>query len=509
MKTRLILSCLVTLAMLWGCAPAEREVVLLFTNDTHSQIDPIEADAKRDADMGGVARRKVLIDSLRAEYPHALLVDAGDAVQGTPYFNFFGGEVETMVLNALDYDVRTVGNHEFDNGGEALVSMLKRYDGITVSTNYTYNRPDLKALIQPACIVDAGGVKVGFVGLNVDPTGLFFPAHSEDVNYHDPVVMADSLALQLRREGADLVVALSHLGYEGGEKSVVDSMLVQGTRYIDFVVGAHSHTVLDEAAFHRNRDGRPVAVGQTGKSGINLGFVRLTLPADGQGDIAVDYRLFPVDARYDNRVDAEFVALLEPYKEQVEADMKVVVGESADTLTSDRPYGLLGNWASDALAEIATQRTGSKVDFALLNYGGIRADIVTGRVTRGDVWASFPFTNYLSVVQLKGSDVRALFDQIAGNGGESLSSAVRLVIADNRVESVTVGGRPIDDNRIYTIATLNFVAEGGDGMVAFNNAVSRKDYHGFVYELFESYIVEQSRVGKHMQARNDGRIVVK
>lgn len=510
MKTRIILLHLLLLALLYSCAPAQKEVVLLFTNDTHSQIDPIEPTAKRNANLGGVARRKVLIDSLRNIYPHAILVDAGDAVQGTPYFNFYGGEVETMVLNALDYDVRTPGNHDFDNGGEALSAQLAAFEGITVSSNYTYERASLQELTQPSCIIDANGVKVGFVGLNVNPQGLFFPSHSCEITYHNPVTTADSIALQLRNEGADVVIALSHLGYEGGDSIyATDDILVQNTRYIDFVVGGHSHTTLDSAAFFTNLNGKPIAVGQTGKSGVNLGFVRLTLPANKKDNIAVDYRLYPVDARYDNRIDTAFTALLAPYRKRVDEAMNVVIGHTDKNLSAERPYGLLGYWASDALAHIASQLEGSPVDFALLNFGGIRADISAGDITRGELWASFPFTNYLSVVKLKGSDVRTLFDQIAHNGGESVSREVHLVIANDSVESVTIGGKPIDDNRCYTIATLNFVAEGGDGMTAFNKATWRKDYPGFVYEIFESHINKLTKEGENISALNDNRIVVK
>ena len=153
----LLVLCVMACAVV-GCSPADKQVVILFTNDTHSQIDPIAVNAKRNADMGGVERRKVLIDSLREVYPHALLVDAGDAVQGTPYFNFYAGEVETMVMNELGYDVRTLGNHEFDNGGEALAAMLAAYKGVTVSSNYQLHRPDLQAQVVPSWLCDAGGV---------------------------------------------------------------------------------------------------------------------------------------------------------------------------------------------------------------------------------------------------------------------------------------------------------------------------------------------------------------
>ena len=498
------------LLSLCACTQVDKQVVILFTNDTHSQIYPIAPDAKRNADMGGVERRKVLIDSLRGEHPHALLVDAGDVVQGTPYFNFYGGEVETMVLNELGYDVRTIGNHEYDNGGEALATMLRSYEGITVSSNYTFNRDDLRELIVPSWMCEAGGVKVGFVALNINPEGLLFPLHLQDINYHDPIAYGDSLALQLRQQGADVVVALSHLGFTGEvvNENVIDSVLVQNTRYIDFVVGGHSHTALTEPQIFTNLDGRKVAVGQTGKSGVNLGYVQLTLEGNGSNDIAVDYRLLPVDARYDDRLDPDFAAKLMPYKNQVDSAMGVVLGHSAVDLIVDRPESTLSNWACDALADMARQRSGAKIDFAVGNTGGMRADIPKGVVTRGNVLQTFPFTNYMTIVKLKGSDVRDLFEQIAANGGEGVSREVQLVIKNGRVAQLAIGGNPVDDNRVYTIATINFVAEGGDGMVAFRKALSREDYPGFIFELYEDYLTRMTQQGLSIESVLDGRITI-
>ena len=507
-RTTLIVLCSL---LLWSCQPSDKQVVILFTNDTHSQITPIATDASRNAGMGGVERRKVLIDSLRSHYPEALLVDAGDAVQGTPYFNLYAGKIETLILNELGYDVRTVGNHEFDNGSEALAALLSTYNGVTVSSNYTYHNTHLQECVTPSWMCNAGGVKVGFIGLNVDPHGLLFTDHARDITYHDPIAIADSLALQLRNQGADIVVALSHLGYIRDKingTNVIDSVLIENTHYIDMVIGGHSHSYLTEARYHKNLDGKSIAVGQTGKSGVYLGFAHITIPADKKKDIIVDYRLLPVDARYDNRLDNDFATLLQPYKMEVDSVMNIVIGTTLDTLYVAKPESPLSNWACDAFADMARRRTGDAVDFAILNTGGIRADITPREVTRGEIWASFPFSNVMSVLKMRGSDVEQLFAQIANNGGEGVSREVRLDIEKGQVASLTIGGRPIDKERIYTVATLNFVADGGDGMAAFTQAIERKDYPGFVYELFEGYVNELTHRGANMTAHNDGRITI-
>lgn len=495
--------------LLGGCQPTDKHVVILFTNDTHSQIDPIAQDAKRNADMGGVERRKVLIDSIRSVHPHALLVDAGDAVQGTPYFNLYAGKIENMIMNELGYDVRTVGNHEFDNGSEALAALLSTYEGATVSSNYSYANTTLQDIIKPSYMCNAGDVKVGFVGLNVDPQGLLFVEHAREVTYHDPIATADSLAKELHQQGADIVIALSHLGYtrdKANGKNVIDSVLVENTQYIDMVIGGHSHTYLTEAQYHTNMKGNPVAVCQAGKSGVYVGYAHITIPANKEKGIKVEYRLLPVDARYDDRLDRELGELLLPYKEEVDSAMSEVIGTALSNLYIDRPESPLSNWACDAFVEIARQRTGQQVDFAVLNLGGIRSDITPQDVTRGEIWAAFPFSNYMSVLQLRGSEVKELFEQIANNNGEGVSRDVCLVIENNQMASATIGGQPIDDNRVYTIATLNFVAEGGDGMEAFTKALDRQDYPGFVYELFEGYIKELTHKGQSMIGGLDGRV---
>ncbi len=508
--SRIIMLSVVVLILV-SCA-ADKQVTLLFTNDTHSQIVPIKDNDKYYPAMGGVERRKVLVDSLRVEYPQAILVDAGDAVQGTPFFNVFGGEVETMVMNELGYDVRTLGNHEFDNGAEALAGMLRAYDGVVVSSNYTYLDTILGKEVQPAWIKEVDGVKVGFIGLNVNPNDLFVPRNAACIAYNDPIAIADSLALILRNDGADIVVALSHLGYTAESvnyPNALDSTLVQHTRYIDVVIGAHSHTRLDAPTYHTNADGRSIIVGQTGDRGAYVGCMNITLPAGKREDMSVTYRLLPVDKRYDNRLDEAFVARLLPYKEQVDSVMSIVIGHNADTLYRSRPESPLSNWACDAFVEVARLKSGVPVDFAVLNVGGIRNDIAPGTVTLGQMWEVFPFANHMMIIRLKGSEVLELFGQIAARGGEGVSREVRMTIADGMVEQVTVGGNPIDEDRYYNVATLNFLAYGGDGMKAFTKGEVVTELQGYVFDIFTQYIKALEARGEVMRGALDGRIIVK
>lgn len=497
-------------ALFPSCTPQDKQVVILFTNDTHSQIDPLDSSHKDYPGMGGVERRKALIDSLRAVYPHLLLVDAGDAVQGTPYFNIFGGEIETVAMNAMGYNVRTLGNHEFDNGMEALAAMLTSCNAVTVSTNYDLANTTVRDIVKSSTICDAGGVKIGFIGLNVQPAGLIDPSRCTGMTYTNPLAVADSAAKALHEQGADFVVALSHLGYddENNTGEPVDSVVVANTRYIDLVIGGHSHTLLQPPSRFLNRDSNEIVIAQTGKSGAYLGFASITIPADKSRSPQVEYRLLPVDSRYDNRIDPAFAAGLDDYRHTVDSLMRVVIGSSKCDMEVLKPESRLTNWVCDAFVTIASERTGKPVDFAIVNTGGVRADIKKGDITRGDLFTAFPFDNYLSVVTLRGKEVKELFDIIALRGGEGVSREVKLNIQENKVGSLTINGKGIDENRLYTIATLDYVANGGDKMKPFTRAEKRTDYPDTVRKMLEAYIARLSSQGQSIDARLDHRITV-
>lgn len=497
--------------VLSACSSSDKHVIVLFTNDTHSQIEPFGENDRKVPGMGGIERRKALVDSIRAVHPDLLLVDAGDVVQGTPFFTVFGGEVEMMAMNELGYDVRTIGNHEFDNGMEALAAMLTACRAVTVSTNYDFSGTPLEEIVRPSVICDAGGVKVGFIGLCVRPDGLIDSQRCAGLVYDDPLVLADSVASVLRNEGADIVIALSHLGYldDNNTGNPVDSMIVQHSRHIDMVIGGHSHTLLTPPSQFANLDGRDIVVAQTGKGGAYLGYADITIPSDKRKPVSVDYRLLPVDARYDDRLDGSFTSKLDVYRQVIDSLMNVVLGHAAVTLDVNKPESGLTNWVTDAFVTIAEKRTGHRVDFAVVNTGGVRTEFEKGDITRGDLFAAFPFDNQLSVVTMRGGDVRELFDIIAMRGGEGVSREVRLEIRDGKAEKLFINGEMLDDNRLYTIATLDYVANGGDMMSSFTRSVARTDYPDPVRSMLETYIMDLTAQGKCVEAVTDGRICVK
>src|SRR5687767_4068774 len=253
----------------------ETVITILHTNDTHSQIDPLPPN-DRNAGKGGVARRATLVKRIRKENPNTLLVDAGDVLQGTPYFNFYKGEVEYKAMSAIGYDAGTLGNHEFDNGVEALAAALKFANFDIVSANYDVKGTVLEGGVKPYVVKTLAGIKVGLFGLGVSPVALITPANFKGVTYNDPVVSAREVVKTLKeKERCALVVCMSHLGYyENGQRG--DSLVASQVDGIDFIAGGHTHTFMKEPVKTKQPCGAETLIFQVGKSGINVGRVDFT-----------------------------------------------------------------------------------------------------------------------------------------------------------------------------------------------------------------------------------------
>jgi 5'-nucleotidase len=257
---------------------ADTVITILHTNDTHSQIDPLPANDVN-AGKGGVARRATLVKRIRKENPNTLLVDAGDVLQGTPYFNFYKGEVEYKAMSAIGYDVGTLGNHEFDNGVEKLADALKFANFDIVSSNYDVKGTVLEQRVKRYVVKTVGGIKIGLFGLGVRPVGLITPDNFKGVTYIDPVVAAREVVKKLRdEERCALIVGMSHLGYyEHGKRG--DSMVAAQVDGIDFIASGHTHTFMKEPVFQTQPCGNKTMIFQVGKSGIHLGRVDFTFRA--------------------------------------------------------------------------------------------------------------------------------------------------------------------------------------------------------------------------------------
>jgi 5'-nucleotidase len=258
----------------------ETLITILHTNDTHSQIDPIASNDKQNGGKGGVARRATLVKRVRKENPNALMIDAGDSFQGTPYFNFFKGEVEFKSMSMIGYDAATIGNHEFDNGVAALAAAMKFANFDFVSSNYDVRGTPLEGRVKPYVVRELAGVRIGLFGLGISPIGLITPENFKGVKYLDPVRMAQETVKLLRvQERCQLVVAMTHIGYYANPKEgeIGDSQVAAQVDGIDFIASGHTHTFMKQPVIAKTPNGSNTIIFQVGRSGIYVGRVDLKL----------------------------------------------------------------------------------------------------------------------------------------------------------------------------------------------------------------------------------------
>ena len=278
----------VVLAALPSIAASNKEnkVTILHTNDTHSHIDPFPEDHKKYPNKGGVNRRKAVVDKIRSEEEHVLLLDAGDIFQGTPYFNVYGGELEFKVMSAMKYDAATMGNHDFDAGIDGFVKQLPHADFPFLCANYDFSNTLLKGKTKPYTIFKKGPLKIGVFGVGVELEGLVSKELYGETQYLNPVEKANHYAKILKdEEGCELVICLSHLGYVARHNKMSDQVLAKETENIHLIIGGHSHTFLDEPVMMKNKQGKAVLVNQVGWAGIQLGRVDFYFNKKGDPDL--------------------------------------------------------------------------------------------------------------------------------------------------------------------------------------------------------------------------------
>jgi 2',3'-cyclic-nucleotide 2'-phosphodiesterase (5'-nucleotidase family) len=485
----------------WGCSgPASagpgREtrpdsLVILHTNDVHSRLDPFEVNGGER--VGGVAARSALIARERARGGRVILLDGGDLVQGTPYYNRFRGEPDHRLLDLLGYDAIALGNHDLDDGAAAWRRRAETTRTPILSANVfaaaesawadraagpvpraalrsvkwigggkTPAGTNLRYLATPYRIVERDGLRIAIFGLTTHSLDRIVAARKNaGVAVGSPIAAARELVPRLRDE-ADVVIALSHLGVDA------DRDLVDRVPGIDLVIGGHSHTPLFRPSLEGAAGGRATPIAQAGSWGRYLG--RTSLRWSGDRARAAFGQLLTV--RPEEGEDAAVEAVLASYRARLGADLDRIVCrvprrvETKGLSTGDHP---LGNFVADVIRD----RTGAEI--AIMNAGGIRSPLPAGEVRERDILSMLPFDNRLVVVRMTGAKVRSLLDGMArryGKGGFGHASGVSYVARRDRAVEILVGtgpgggdaarGEPLDGNRVYRVATIDFLADGGD-----------------------------------------------
>jgi 5'-nucleotidase len=250
------------------------KLTILHTNDQHSRIEPFDASYTRNPNQGGFARRASLIQQIRSQESNVLLLDSGDIFQGTPYFNFFGGELEFKLMSMMKYDASTMGNHDFDNGLDGFLKVLPNAKFPFICSNYDFKNTILDGKTSPYKIFNKNGIKVGIFGVGIQLDGLVGKKQYGETVYSNPIDVAQHYSNFLKKDQkCDLVICLSHIGYDYKDEpnKISDKILAASTENIDMILGGHTHTFLPEPQSYTNRQGKNVLVNQVGWAGLLLG----------------------------------------------------------------------------------------------------------------------------------------------------------------------------------------------------------------------------------------------
>lgn len=501
-----------------GSVSAEK-LVILHTNDTHSTIDPTPEGT------GGILQRKAIIDSIRNVEKNVLLVDAGDVVQGTTFFKYFNGDVEYPLMDMMGYDLRILGNHEFDNGIESLAKYYKETKGVPLSANYDFTDTELEGVFHPYVIKEYDGKKIGFMGINIDPASII-SSKNFGGKYIEVLPLANTLAEKLKKkEGCDMVVAITHIGYDKINDKICDVELVESSKDIDLIIGGHTHTVIDPndpngvPSLIYNAERKPVRVVQTGKQGKYLGKVTVDLDLlPGINGEAIEYELIPVTDRFrEKQLDAEMVKFLQPYRNKVDSINNVVVAFSEYDLPKEK-LGGLPNLTADIAYQLGVEIVDSLknagmdipgLDMAVMNVGGIRHHMPKGAITEGQILSTYPFSNHFVLMEVQGKHIIEALRVSAAKGGEAVSHNVRVVTNPEGVlKRVVINNREMDPEKMYLVATIDYIAEGNDDLVSLAN--HRKIYVSDreVSEPILQWIKNQQELGLKIAPDQTPRFVI-
>ena len=242
--------------------------------DRHSHIDPFPPNDPLNPNGGGVIARAKIINKFRKENPNTLMFDAGDIFQGTPYFNFFGGEIELKLMSKLGYNASTLGNHEFDNGIKKLSESLKYANFSFINSNYNLKNTPLENKVKKYEIYNIDEIKVGVFGLGIALNGLVEKNLYNGLEYLDPIEITNDITYELKKDHkCDIVICLSHLGfkYDQRKEEMCDLILAKKTKNIDLIIGGHTHTFMKKPVEVTNLVGEKVLINQVGCFGINIG----------------------------------------------------------------------------------------------------------------------------------------------------------------------------------------------------------------------------------------------
>ncbi|HZG80599.1 MAG TPA: bifunctional UDP-sugar hydrolase/5'-nucleotidase [Brevibacillus sp.] len=472
---------------------ATTHITIAHTNDVHGHIQEDKGQKEF-----GYAKIATLLKEWREENENFLLLDAGDTFQGTIFVNQFKGESIVPILNSLDYNVMAAGNHEFDFGYEQLLKLRDSLDHPVISANVF--KADGKELLVPSFKAEIGGKKFAFLGFVAEDTPILtHPDNVKGLTFKSPVEVAKAVVPELKKE-VDHVIVVSHIGIN------VDREIAENVPGIDLIVGGHSHTPLKTPEVVNG-----TYIVQDWEYGKSLG--RADLYYLGEELVAFSGGL----KEYDEAVtpDPEIDKMVKEIVSQIDSVMNVVIAKSEVPLDGDRNLVRkketnVGNLIADIMVERTQSIPGYEADIALANGGGIRTQLEAGDITKKDLYSLLPFeNNTLSVVEVTGEELKAAlengvsdvengagrFPQISGMSFTYSKSKP----AGERVLEVKVKGEPLDLKKTYKLATIDFLAAGGDGYEMLNKPFFNTGLS--MYSVVEAALMERKVVNPKVEGR--------
>ncbi len=250
----------------------ETQLTILHTNDVHSHIEPFADDDKKYPGLGGAEYRATIIKNVRKQTNNVLVLDAGDIFQGTPYFNFFHGDLEIDLMNKMGYDAATIGNHDFDGGIDMLAKQISRSNFPFVNCNYDFSDTPVDGKVHKYIILKKQKLKIGITGCGIELNGLVPDKLYLKTKYLDPIkCVQEQVDILKNKENCHFIICLSHLGYKYNNAKVSDIMLAKQTNNIDLIIGGHTHTFLENPEEQKNKVGKVVLINQVGWAGLQIG----------------------------------------------------------------------------------------------------------------------------------------------------------------------------------------------------------------------------------------------
>lgn len=484
MKKHFLLA-LVMLVCLISCSQ-HKVLTIVHTNDTHSQIDPL---ILKGTSTGGVEERATLLDMVRRSNKDVIYVDAGDAVQGQPYFNLWKGELEALCMNQQQLVACTFGNHEFDNGLESLVSTLKFAKYKLVNCNYHCENTVLKDYVIPHLIIEKQGVKIGITGVTCNPNQLILNNNWEGITYEPASQAANREARLLREEGCNLVVVLSHEGYWESD-TVGDRKIACQSHDIDMIIGGHTHTNIENGMVVMNADGKPVTITQTGGRTDPMGMAKVYYTTR-RNRCTIDSIVCSKIHRDDYVNTPEYLAvwdtisirrLVKPYRDKLTQSMNKVIGHTDIDLSRGSHNSTLCPFTAKAFLQIGKDLTGLDIDASIMNQGGLRNDIPAGDITVGHIYQVFPFDNTITIVRMQGRYIKKMFDE------QKMLRMPAMAGLEMTDEGILINGKIIDLDRMYNICTIDYLIEGNDGFIEFTRADKIINTGVFIRDAMINYL---------------------